>query len=139
MDHPIDVEVELTNFWLGDATLSGIVLRFGRAAEEDVVPYVVADTVSSVKASNRRKVAGARTTNTEYMESIIRLKCYEVDEYQAGQLSKTVLAQFQDDIGGPIGDSLQVTVMDYGHAEEEADRIWRWVSLLDILHPRTRI
>ena len=133
MEHPIDVEVTINALWQATPALSGTTLRFGRAVESDVMPYVVMNTVPG--ASGRRHKAPERSSESEYVTQRIRVKCYAVGEYEAGQLSKAVLAELREvDLPG----SLQLRVTDDGNPMEEADRIWFGLSMIEVDYARAR-
>lgn len=130
MNHPIDIEIAIAQFW--QANLSGKVLRFSKAGENDVVPYTVMSTIS---APGRSKRGPARTSNSEYPLQWINVKAYHTNEHDAGLLSKEILAPFRE---ANIAGILQIRVIDDGHPIEEEQDLWYWHSILSIEYSRSR-
>lgn len=133
MRHPIDVEVAIAAFWAANTTLAATVLRFGRAAEADVLPYAIMNT--SPGPGGRRGRAPERSVATEYVTQRIDLKVYSVGEYECGLLSKAILDELRD---AEISGLLQFRVTDDGHPIEEQDRVWFWISRLEAEYARSR-
>jgi hypothetical protein len=133
MEHPIDVETALAEYWSADDVLQDIKLRFGRASEGDLPPMAVMTTIST---PGSRRGGTERSTDTEYVHQRINLRVYQVSEFQCGKLSKLVLSRLRE---ASINEFLQMRILTDGHAVEESDRIWTWDSSVDILYARDRV
>lgn len=133
MRHPIDVEIAIAEYWVANVTLAATPLRFGHAAEADVLPYAIMNT--SPGPGGRRGRAPERSVETEYVTQRIDLKVYNVGEYQCGLLSKAILDELRD---AEIPGLLQFRVTDDGHPIQEQDRLWFWISRLEAEYARSR-
>lgn len=133
MQHPIDVETAIAEYWSADDVLQDIKLRFGRAAEGDIPPMAI---LTTIPVHGGRRGMPERSTNTEYVHQRMNLRVYQVSEFQCGVLSKLILSRLRET---SINEFLQMRVVADGHPTEESDRIWTWDSSIDILYARERL
>jgi len=133
MDHPIEVESAIAAFWLADDVLKLTPLRFGKAAEGDSLPYAV---MSTVLTTGRRGRAPERSTDSEYVRLRLALKVYGVGEYESGTLSRNLLARLRET---SIAGIEQLRVIDDGHPIEDEERVWFWISALEVQFIRSRV
>jgi hypothetical protein len=133
MEHPIDVETALAEYWSADDILQDIKLRFGRASEGDLPPFAVFTTINT---PGGRRGGPERSTDTEYVHQRLNLRVYQVSEFQCGKLCKLILSRLRET---SINEFLQMRVFSDGYPVEESDRLWTWDSSFDVLYARDRV